>query len=250
MNGMKSVPDWERLVSAAVRLQQTFPDAVLAGGTAAALHARHRISRDADHVLSYLSSRFDEALSDIESVAGWKTARTVRPVMILGSLDGIETGIRQMRRSQPLETERMPCGDFHVTVPTLSETLRIKAVLIVRRNAVRDYLDFAALARKLGHKGTLEALLPFDSLYPQENGQSALQQLLAQTASPQPYDLNDGGQSVFSLDVIDGFSTWDRVRDICTGIALTLFQDFPEPDGAVDRKETSDEPADHESPCP
>ena len=32
-----------------------------------------------------------------ESVAGRKTARVRRPVLILGSLDGIETGIRQLR---------------------------------------------------------------------------------------------------------------------------------------------------------
>jgi hypothetical protein len=65
-------------------------------GTASAMHAHHRFSRDADHVLTDLRSRFDEVLKQLESVTGWKTARIQRPVQILGSLDGIETGIRQV----------------------------------------------------------------------------------------------------------------------------------------------------------
>jgi hypothetical protein len=46
-----ALPDWELVLSAAARLQQLLPDAVLVGGTASAVHAEHRFSRDADHVL-------------------------------------------------------------------------------------------------------------------------------------------------------------------------------------------------------
>ena len=98
------LPDWELVLSSAARLQRILPDAVLVGGTAAAVHAEHRFSRDADHVLSDLRRRFDEVLSMLESVAGWKTARVQRPVQIPGSLDGIETGVRQLVRNEPLET--------------------------------------------------------------------------------------------------------------------------------------------------
>lgn len=98
------LPDWERVLSSAARLQCILPDAVLVGGTASAIHAGHRFSRDADHVLTDLRSRFDDVLKELESVAGWKTARVQRPVQILGNLDGIETGIRQLIRDAPLET--------------------------------------------------------------------------------------------------------------------------------------------------
>jgi hypothetical protein len=54
-------------------LQQLLPDAVLVGGTAAAAHAGHRFSRDADHILTDLRTRFDQVLAELESVAGWKT---------------------------------------------------------------------------------------------------------------------------------------------------------------------------------
>jgi len=49
--------------------------------------------------------------------------------------DVIETGIRQLIRDEPLETTRIDTPGGRLTVPTLFEILRIKAVLILRRNA-------------------------------------------------------------------------------------------------------------------
>jgi len=118
--------DWERLLSSASRLQEILPDAVLVGGTAAALYARHRYSEDADHVLTDLRERFDAVLADLESVAGWQTARITRPVLIPGNLDGIETGVRQLIRSAPRETTQVERAGRLLTLPTLDEILRIK----------------------------------------------------------------------------------------------------------------------------
>jgi len=223
-------PDWEKVVSAAARLQRHFPDAVLVGGTAASVHCGHRLSRDADHVLTDLRERFDEVLSDLESVAGWQTARIRPPVLILGSLDGIETGIRQLMRSRPLETVEMPCRGESVVVPTLEETLRIKAVLILKRNALRDYVDFIALSSGLGNNGTVEAMVPFDEMYPQENGQSATQQLLAQLANPLPADLGHEGTRVFRSLAKD-LREWNAVRDRCKSVAVALFDGLAGPKG-------------------
>jgi hypothetical protein len=164
------LPDWERVLSSAARLQRILPDAVLVGGTASAIHAAHRFSRDADHVLTDLRSRFDAVLQELESVAGWKTARIQRPVQILGSLDGIETGVRQLIRDEPLETTVMAYHGERITLPSEAEILRIKGLLILKRNATRDYLDFIALADHLGDEHMSLALQPFDRLYQQPNG--------------------------------------------------------------------------------
>jgi hypothetical protein len=75
----KPMPSWEDVLSAACRLQGIFPDAVLVGGTSAALHVHRRQSADADHVLIDLRSQFDDVLAQIESVAGWKTTRVQKP---------------------------------------------------------------------------------------------------------------------------------------------------------------------------
>ena len=93
-NSTSDLPEWEQVLSAAAHLQRILPDAVLVGGTAAATYAGHRFSQDADRVLTDHRLRFDQVLADLESVAGWKTARIRPPVQILGSLDGIETGVR------------------------------------------------------------------------------------------------------------------------------------------------------------
>jgi hypothetical protein len=97
----KPLPPWEKVLAAGARLQEILPGAVLVGGTSASLHARHPLSRDADHVLKNLNTNFDKVLAQLESVAGWQTTRINRPVLILGSLDGTETGIRQLIRTAP-----------------------------------------------------------------------------------------------------------------------------------------------------
>jgi hypothetical protein len=195
---------------------------VLVGGTASAIHAHHRLSRDADHVLADLRSRFDKVLAQLESVAGWKTARVQRPVQILGSLDGIETGVRQLIRSEPLETTVVSYHGADIVVPTEAEILRIKGALILKRNATRDYLDFVALAVHVGDEGVARALQPFDRLYPQESGESPLQQLQAQLANPLPHDLKVTELPEYkNLD--PRWHDWNAVKVACAHLAAIIF---------------------------
>lgn len=217
-----SLPDWEDVLSSAARLQELLPDAVLVGGTASAVYADHRLSTDADHVLTDLRVRFDEVLASLESVAGWKTARIRRPVLILGSLDGIETGIRQLIRDEPLETTQVERFGGKLTVPTQAEILRIKGVLILKRNATRDYLDFVALADHLGEEQVVSALRKFDRLYPQPNGESAMQQLQVQLAAPRPYDLEEVNLSEYkNLD--PRWHSWAEVEAVSAHCATMIF---------------------------
>lgn len=216
------LPDWELVLSSAARLQRILPGAVLVGGTASAIHAEHRFSRDADHVLVDLRGRFDAILAELESVAGWKTARVKRPVLILGSLDGIETGIRQLIRAQPLETMLLDYHGERLTVPTAAEILRIKGVLILKRNATRDYLDFVALADHLGDVDMAHALNAFDALYAQSNGESPLQQLQVQLANAMPYDLEETELSEYK-NLAARWHEWGTVKAACARIAMVIF---------------------------
>ncbi|MBI3777086.1 MAG: hypothetical protein HY273_16335 [Gammaproteobacteria bacterium] len=217
-----TLPEWEIVLSSAARLQRILPDAVLVGGTASAIHAKHRFSRDADHVLTDLRSRFDAVLAELESVAGWKTARVQRPVQILGSLDGIETGVRQLIRDEPLETTVV---DFHgdkLTVPSEAEILRIKGVLILRRNATRDYLDFVALADHMGDDQVVASLQRFDDLYPQKSGESALQQLQVQLANALPFDLEEMELAEYR-NLNPKWHDWNTVKTMCAHLATMIF---------------------------
>lgn len=178
------LPDWEKLLAAERHLQALLPEAVLIGGTAAALHAEHRVSLDGDHVLRDLRDRFDEVLLDLEAVAGWQTARVRRPVLILGSLDGILTGIRQLRRHRPLETEEIA----GLRIPTLAEMARIKAWLLAVRLTTRDYLDTVVLFERLGEEGVRKALEPLDEIYAQPSGASVLAEVIERLGAARPVD--------------------------------------------------------------
>ena len=216
------LPDWELVLSSAARLQCILPDAVLVGGTASAIHAEHRFSRDADHVLTDLRHRFDDVLAELESVAGWKTARVQRPVQILGSLDGIETGVRQLIRDEPLETAVVELLGARITVPTEGEILRIKGVLILKRNATRDYLDFVALADHMGNEKVALALESFDRLYQQSSGESPLQQLQVQLANALPYDLEETELSEYK-NLNTRWHNWNAVKTVCSHLATVIF---------------------------
>jgi hypothetical protein len=221
-NSTSDLPEWEQVLSSAAHLRHILPDAVLVGGTAAAIYTGHRMSTDADHVLTNLRQLFDQVLAELESVAGWKTARVRPPVQILGSLDGIETGIRQLIRDRPLDTTEIERFGQRLTVATLAEKLRIKAVLILKRNATRDYLDFAALADRMGDEDATSALCSFDSIYPQPNGESALQQLQIQLASPLPYDLDEVNLSEYK-GLSSRWHDWSAVQSACAACATLIF---------------------------
>lgn len=176
--------DWERLLAAERHLQALVEGSVLVGGTAAALHAGHRVSMDGDHVVPDLRERFDQILADLEAAAGWQTSRVRRPVLILGTLNGVLTGIRQLRRVRSLETEEIA----GLRVPTLAEMARIKVWLLVTRFTTRDYLDAVVLFERLGKEGAREALRNLDEIYPQPNGASVLAEVVERLGSARPVD--------------------------------------------------------------
>lgn len=219
-----SEPDWQAVLAAATHLQRLLPDAVLVGGTAASTHAGHRVSFDDDHVLADLRERFDDVLSHLEEQDGWITSRVNRPVLILGSLDGIETGVRQLIRRRPLEIEEVEGPTGPIRVPTLPEMLRIKAWLVLRRNATRDYLDVVALAGRLGDDQAARVALELDDYYEDQvgaGGRRIATQLARQLAEPAPYDLSEVDlRSYRRLE--PRWREWSAVTDASAALAAAM----------------------------
>jgi hypothetical protein len=224
MVGREELPEWELLLRAAARLQHILPDATLVGGTAAALVAGHRRSADTDHVIPGLSSRFDEVLAQLESAAGWQTARRQRPVVIKGSLDGILTTVRNQQRTAPLETLEIETQGGSIRVPTPAEILRIKAWLIVERNATRDFLDVAAISATLGLEASARALATLDRLYPQGDDSGAVrQQLMRQLARPRAFDLDEIKPNLAGYKGIAArWRSWSAVERQCMALGVEL----------------------------
>jgi hypothetical protein len=217
---------WEGVLAASVRLQRLIPDAVLVGGSAAALHAGHRVSLDDDHVMRDLKERFDEVLGALETTDGWITARVKRPVLILGSLEGVETGIRQLIRQRPLEVEEVATPSGPVRVPTLREMARIKAWLVLQRNATRDYLDFAALADRLGAEAQA-AVIEMDDYYVDQRGPGGMRiatQVAKQLADPAPYDLSEIDLRRYR-GLLPRWQEWAEVQAICRQVGVAVMAD-------------------------
>lgn len=234
---------WARVFAAAARLQELVPDAVLVGGTAAAHHAGHRVSFDDDHVVTDLSARFDDVLADLEATGGWVTARVRRPVLILGSLDGIDTGVRNLIRRRPLEVEEAIVDDRAIRVPTLEEITRIKAWLVLQRNATRDHLDLVALADRLGEVPAVDVALGLDDYYEDQRGPGGRRvatQLARQLAEPRPYDLSEVDLAHYRR-LEYRWRDWTAVVDACRRLAVGMLdriagEEFAAPENQAERR--------------
>lgn len=220
-------PELVAVLESASRLQQIVPDAVLVGGSAAALYAGHRDSYDHDHVLIDLRDRFDVVLEALESVGEWVTNRVVPGKVILGQLGDIETGVRQLIRTRPLETAQvtLPSGGA-LTVPTAEETLRVKGFLIVRRNQTRDYLDVAALADRYGLPAAAAVLAQIDDYYADQHGggRGVAAQLIRQLADPRPKDASVTRELGAYRNLAARWTDWGEVRAVCRQLAAGMLE--------------------------
>ncbi|MEX2280101.1 MAG: hypothetical protein WEA76_08435 [Acidimicrobiia bacterium] len=217
----------QRVLVSAARLQEVVPDAVLVGGSAAALHAGHRDSFDHDHVLADLVDRYEAVLEAVEETEGWATSvrASKPPFTIMGKLWGVEAGLRQMRRTRPLETCEVSVGDgAKVVAPTAAEALRVKAFLVVQRNVVRDYLDTVALAEHLGLEAAVEILSEIDAFYVDRSGEtgSVLTSLVIALADPMPQDTDVIAELPRYKGLKERYHRWDDVVEVCRSLALRL----------------------------
>ncbi|GAA2173203.1 hypothetical protein GCM10009784_06620 [Arthrobacter parietis] len=215
-------PDLQKVLESAAKLQQLVPDAVLVGGSAAAVYAGHRASYDHDHVLAGLRENFDVLLDALETDDGWATNRVTYGKIILGELGGIETGLRQLIRLRPLEvTEVQVASGASVRVPTRDETLRIKAFLITRRNQTRDYLDVAALAETMGVEHAAEVLNGMDEYYADQNrdGAAVRSQVVRQLSAPSPKDSRTTKQLDSYKGLVSRWQDWGATVETCQTLA-------------------------------
>ena len=222
-------PDWETLLAQAALVQAKVPGAVLVGGTAAALHAHHRYSLDHDHVIKDLAKHYDQAIAALESIVGWRTKRRVRGSLVLGEIHGIDAGLRNQVRSAPLETTTIHLsGSRILKLPTVEEMLRIKAFLLVQRNAVRDYLDVAALSHHLGLRASARALDTMNQLYAEFAGEGGdmLSSIIVKLSNPDPYDLTEVDLTEYK-GIAAPWSDWRAVQAQCRGLAVALLEDEP-----------------------
>lgn len=219
--GVMRSAEWSGILKAGVQAQCLVPGAVCVGGTAAALYASHRISHDTDHVLTTLRDRFQEVRAHLESQPEWKTARVTPPVLILGSIDNVEVGFRQLKCSQPIETQTVQTEAGPLVVPTLEEMICMKAFLAYDRNATRDYLDFAALSECTSADNVVCSLLKLDARYGELQTASIGLEVAKMLCAAAPFDLDETELPRYK-GLTEKWRRWETTRSISHRFGVLL----------------------------
>ena len=184
-------------------------------------------SFDHDHVLADLVDRYETVLGAVEATEGWATSvrASKPPFTIMGSLDGIEAGLRQMRRIRPLETVEVAVGANAVVVaPTEAEALRVKAYLVVQRNVVRYFIDVVALVGHIGEDVAVAVLSDIDDYYADrsDDPSSVLTSLVIALADPSPRDTDVINELPRYKGLDPRWHHWSDVVAACQDLALRL----------------------------
>ena len=224
---MNLSPTLRRVLASAARLQEVVPDAVLVGGSAAALHAGHRDSFDHDHVLADLVDRYETVLEAVEATEGWATSvrASKPPFTIMGSLWGVEAGLRQMRRTRPLETCEVALGDgTAVVAPTAPEALRSRRFSWCSETWSATTSMSSALAEHLGLDTAVEILSGIDDYYVDRSGEpgSVLTSLVIALADPRPRDTEVIDELPHYKGLHQRYHRWGDVVAVCQTLALGL----------------------------
>lgn len=211
------------VIKVGVEANREVSGSVAVGGSICSLFAHHRESADIDFVLADLSQRFDSIREHLVELPEWKEARVRVPVLILGSLHGIEVGFRQLRRRIPLETQTIETPDGGLIVPTIEELLRIKAFLTYNRNTTRDFVDFAELSCLFEIPEVGEILIDLDERFSWEKQPTIIVEVAKKLLRPSPFDFDDPKSGFAKLRFIDPrLKTWEEVVERCKAVGEDL----------------------------
>ena len=210
-----------QVIEVGARANRIVPEGVALGGSVCALYAQHRTSIDIDFVLPNLNGQFDEVRERLFNQSGWVEARISRPTLILGSLDQVEVGFRQLRHKTPIATQSLETEAGFLTIPTLEELLTTKAFLAYNRNATRDYFDFAELASLRSQESVVNTLLNIDAKMGWERLPSVLLEVTKALVHCEPRYL--GAQGIETFRVLNPrLKSWEVVKSVCQSIGRLL----------------------------
>ncbi len=96
------------------------------------------------------------------------------------------------------------------------------------RNATRDYLDFAALADRLGEAGAAAVVAGMDDYYRDQvgpGGRRVATQVAKQLAEPRPFDLSEIDLQSYRR-IEQRWQDWGAVADHCRKVAVKVLDRF------------------------
>lgn len=211
------------IIRVGVKANREVSGSVALGGSVCAIFAHHRASSDIDFVLSDLRQRFQEIREHLFELPEWKEKRVSIPLTILGTLDGVRIGYRQLRRTIPLEIQIIETPFGKLVVPTVAELLRTKAFLCYNRNYTRDFVDFAELSCLFEIEKAVLILSDLDQKFSWEKQPEIIVEVIKKLLSPNPFDLNDKTHGFNQLRFLEPkLKNWDEVAARCREIGELL----------------------------
>lgn len=212
-----------KIVKAGIKANREVEGSVALGGTICSLFVHHRTSTDIDFVLSDLSQRFAEIRKHLFTVPEWRERRVSIPLTILGTLDGVRIGYRQLRRTVPLETQIIETPLGELVVPTLEELIRTKAFLCYNRNYTRDFVDFAELSCLFEAEEVVSILSDLDTRFRWEKQPTIIIEVIKKLLLSEPHDLNDDVHGYKHLRFLaPKLKSWNEVAVRCQEIGRLL----------------------------
>jgi hypothetical protein len=129
--------------------------------------------------------------------------------------------VRQLLRSQPLESTEGEVRGKRLVVPTAAEIMRIKAWLALSRNQTRDYLSIAALAEEIGLEEAAGVLICIDDYYSDINSrpEAVSTQLVRQLSDPRPRDAEVTTQLASYKALDPHWHDWSTVKAVLAELA-------------------------------
>jgi hypothetical protein len=210
---------WENMVNAGITAQKAVNEAIPIGGTIASLYANHRLSYDLDHLLMNLKGEFTEILELLSDVPGWKLAKKTTDKVILGSIDGVDVGFRQIKRRKPLATTVVKTSRGDWRIPTFGEMVNLKAAMVAVRTATRDFLDLVALFDAAENDGkVVDNIMRIDTDFEGLQSHSLLLSLSQHLADPCPDDLGSVDLSNYR-GLSRKYQNWNETRERCKKIS-------------------------------
>lgn len=125
------------------------PELYLAGGTALAVHLKHRVSRDLDfffHSGAVDLSGLESALAEVGPFAATSRA----PGTLNGLFSQTKVQFLHCDESEPQTLLQPPTGVAGIKVAGVTDILAMKLKVIADRGELRDYFDLMEIERQTG----------------------------------------------------------------------------------------------------
>jgi hypothetical protein len=216
---------WRGILDAVLAVQELLPGATMIGGSAVTAHTGHRLSGDADLVLRHLDRDWQQVRGELEDLQEWITDYPKIPTNLMGRYGQARVSVRKLNRLRDIELAEVSYQGRVLRVAAPDELVRMKALALLARNLVRDYVDLVALDAGLRAVGgsAAGAVAAFDDYYREHRSAGSLaRQVVAALADPRPRE----GDPQAALDELaalrEDLRDWEQVRLRCQRIAADI----------------------------